>query len=156
MVVPVESNHALARWEVFMENWVFRLVLGCVLVVVIAYGYYISRSYADYPISGQEDADKVVGVYSVKEDGEQCGYLYGNKEKSGSVEVLGYSTPRNGEYFLMKSPKTVGFKGVSLEDTGNLYNAAELRRDLENRGAYLVSDTLYLIDKEHTEQWALR
>lgn len=139
-----------------MENWVLRLVLGCVLVVVIAYGYYVSRSYADYPISGQEDADKVVGVYSVKEDGRQCGYLYGNKEESGSVEVLGYSTPRNGEYFLMKSPKTVGFKGVSLEDTGNLYNAAELRRDLENRGASLVSDTLYLIDKEHTEQWALR
>lgn len=156
MVVPVKSNHALARQEVFMENWVLRLVLGCVLVVVIAYGYYVSRSYADYPISGQEDADKVVGVYSVKEDGRQCGYLYGNKEKSGSVEVLGYSTPCNGEYFLMKSPKTVGFNGVSLEDTGNLYNAAELRRDLENRGAYLVSDTLYLIDKEHTEQWALR
>lgn len=139
-----------------MENWVLRLVLGCVLVVVIAYGYYVSRSYADYPISEQEGADKVVGVYSVKEDGRQCGYLYGNKEKSGSVEVLGYSTPRNGEYFLMKSPKTVGFRGVSLEDTGNLYNAAELRRDLENRGASLVSDTLYLIDKEHTEQWALR
>lgn len=139
-----------------MENWVLRSVLGCVLVVVIAYGYYVSRSYADYPISGQEDADKVVGVYSVKEDGRQCGYLYGNKEKSGSVKVLGYSTPSNGEYFLMKSPKTVGFHGVSLEDTGNLYNAAELRRDLENRGAYLVSDTLYLIDKEHTEQWALR
>ena len=134
-----------------MENWVFRLVLGCVLVVVIAYGYYVGRSYADYPMNGgQEDdgspalegADKVVGVYSVKEDGRQCGYLYGNKEKSGSVEVLGYST--------------VGFNGVSLEDTGNLYNAAELRRDLENRGAYLVSDTLYLVDKEHTEQWALR
>ena len=140
-----------------MENWVLRLVLGCVLVVVIAYGYYVGRSYADYPMNGgQEDDDKVVGVYSVKEDGEQCGYLYGNKEKSGSMEVFGYSTPRNGEYFLMKSPKTVGFKGVSLEDTGNLYNAAELRRDLENRGAYLVSDTLYLIDKEHTEQWALR
>ena len=139
-----------------MENWVLRLVLGCVLVVVIAYGYYVGRSYADYPMNGgQEDDDKVVGVYSVKEDGEQCGYLYGNKEKSGSMEVFGYSTPRNGEYFL-KSPKTVGFKGVSLEDTGNLYNAAELRRDLENRGAYLVSDTLYLIDKEHTEQWALR
>lgn len=139
-----------------MENWILRLVLGCVLAVVIAYGYYISRSYADYSMSEQEDDDKVVGVYSVKEDGKQCGYLYGNKEKSGSVEVLGYSIPRNGEYFLMKSPKTVGFKGVSLEDTGNLYNAAELRRDLENRGAYLVSDTLYLIDKEHTEQWALR
>lgn len=139
-----------------MENWILRLVLGCVLFVVIAYGYYISRSYADYSMSEQEDADKVVGVYSVKEDGKQCGYLYGNKEKSGSVEVLGYSISRNGEYFLMKSPKTVGFKGVSLEDTGNLYNAAELRRDLENRGAYLVSDTLYLIDKEHTEQWALR
>lgn len=146
----------MARWEVFMENWILRLVLGCVLAVVIAYGYYISRSYADYSMSEQEDDDKVVGVYSVKEDGKQCGYLYGNKEKSGSVEVSGYSIPRNGEYFLMKSPKTVGFKGVSLEDTGNLYNAAELRRDLENRGAYLVSDTLYLIDKEHTEQWALR
>lgn len=140
-----------------MENWVLRLVLGCVLVVVIAYGYYVGRSYADYPMNGgQEDANKVVGVYSVKEDGRQCGYLYGNKEKSGSMEVFGYSTPRNDEYFLMKSPKTVGFKGVSLEDTGNLYNAAELRRALENRGAYLVSDTLYLIDKEHTEQWALR
>lgn len=143
-----------------MENWILRLVLGCVLVVVIAYGYYVSRSYADYPMSGQENVDKVVdkvvGVYSVKEDGEQCGYLYGNKKNSGTVEVLGYSTPRNGEYFLMKSPKTVGFKGVSLEDTGNIYNAAELRRDLENRGAYLVSDTLYLIDKEHTEQWALK
>lgn len=146
-----------------MENWVLRLVLGCVLVVVIAYGYYVGRSYADYPMSGQDDdgspalggADKVVGVYSVKEGDERCGYLYGNK-KSGSVEVIGYSTPRNGEYFLMKSPKTVGFKGVSLEDTGNLYNAAELRKDLENRGAYLVSDTLYLVDKEHTEQWALR
>ena len=140
-----------------MENWVLRLVLGCVLLMVIAYGYYVGRSYADYPMNGgQEDDDKVVGVYSVKEDGRQCGYLYGNKEKSGSVEVLGYSTPRNGEYFLMKSPKTVGFNGVSLEDTGNLYNAAELRRALENRGAYLVSDTLYLVDKEHTEQWALR
>lgn len=140
-----------------MENWVFRLVLGCVLLMVVAYGYYVGKSYADYPMNGgQEDDDKVVGVYSVKEDGRQCGYLYGNKEKSGSVEVLGYSTPRNGEYFLMKSPKTVGFNGVSLEDTGNLYNAAELRRALENRGAYLVSDTLYLIDKEHTEQWALR
>lgn len=147
-----------------MENWVLRLVLGCVLVVVIAYGYYVGRSYADYPMNGgQEDdgspalegADKVVGVYSVKEGDERCGYLYGNK-KSGSVEVIGYSTPRNGEYFLMKSPKTVGFKGVSLEDTGNFYNAAELRKDLENRGAYLVSDTLYLVDKEHTEQWALR
>lgn len=139
-----------------MENWVLRLVLGCVLVVVIAYGYYVSRSYADYSMSGQEDADKVVGVYSVKKGDRQCGYLYGNKERSGSVEVFGYSIPRNDEYFLMKSPKTVGFKGVSLEDTGNLYNAADLRRDLENRGAYLVSDTLYLIDKEHTEQWALR
>lgn len=164
MVVPVEIDHALARWEVFMENLVLRLVLGCVLLMVIAYGYYVGKSYANYPISGQEDdgsptlegADKVVGVYSVKEDGRQCGYLYGNKEKSGSMEVLGYSTPRNGEYFLMKSPKTVGFKGVSLEDTGNLYNAADLRRALENRGAYLVSDTLYLVDKEHTEQWALR
>lgn len=147
-----------------MENWVLRLVLGCVLLMVIAYGYYVGRSYADYPMNGgQEDdgspalegADKVVSVYSVKEGDERCGYLYGNK-KSGSVEVIGYSTPRNGEYFLMKSPKTVGFKGVSLEDTGNLYNAAELRKDLENRGAYLVSDTLYLVDKEHTEQWALR
>lgn len=140
-----------------MENLVLRLVLGCVLLMVIAYGYYVGRSYVDYPMNGgQEDDDKVVGVYSVKEDGRQCGYLYGNKEKSGSMEVFGYSTPRNDEYFLMKSPKTVGFKGVSLEDTGNLYNAAELRRDLENRGAYLVSDTLYLVDKEHTEQWALK
>lgn len=76
-----------------MENWVLRLVLGCVLVVVIAYGYYVGRSYADYPMNGgQEDANKVVGVYSVKEDGRQCGYLYGNKEKSGSMEVFGYST----------------------------------------------------------------
>lgn len=148
-----------------MENWVLRLVLGCVLLMVIAYGYYVGKGYADYPMNGgQEDdgsptlegVDKVVGIYSVKEGDERCGYLYGNKKKSGSVEVWGYSTPRNGEYFLMKSPKTVGFKGVSLEDTGNLYNAAELRRDLESRGAYLVSDTLYLVDKEHTERWALR
>lgn len=99
---------------------------------------------------------KKVGVYSVKEGDEWCGYLYGNKKKSGTVEVVGYSTPNNSEYFLMKSPKTMGFKGVSLEDTGNLYNEAELKRDLENKGAYLVSDTLYLIDKEHTEQWALK
>lgn len=152
-----------------MENWIPRLVLGCVLFVVIAYGYCVSKSYANYPmhsgLEGDESllpegtgkgAGKKVGVFTVKEGDERCGYLYGNKKKSGNVEVIGYSTPRNGEYFLMKSPKTVGFKGVSLEDTGNLYNAADLRKDLENRGAYLVSDTLYLIDKEHTEQWALK
>lgn len=33
-----------------MEDWIPRLVLGCVLLVVIAYGYYVSKSYTDYPM----------------------------------------------------------------------------------------------------------
>lgn len=158
-----------------VENWVPRLVFGCILLAVIAYGYYVSRRYGDCPKhSGQEvesagagavasvetsktaGINNKVGVYAVKEGDVKCGYLYGNKKERGCIEVIGYSIPSKGEYFLLKSPKMVGFKGVSLKDTGNLYNAEALREVLEQRGAYLVSDTLYLVDKEHTEQWALK
>lgn len=149
-----ESTTPMVRIASVMENWIFHLVFGSILLVVIAYGYYISRKCGGYPLHWGKDGKKV-DVYSVKEGTVRCGYLFGNKITHDLVEVLGYSTPKNNEYFLMKSPKMVGFKGVALEDTGNLYNAAELRKALEKNGATLVSDTLYLVDKEHTEQWAL-
>lgn len=149
-----ESTTPLVRVVSVMENWIFHLVFGGILLVVIAYGYYISGKYDGRPLHWGKESKKV-DVYAVKEGTVRCGYLFGNKITHDLVEVLGYSTPKNNEYFLMKSPKMVGFRGVALEDTGNLYNAAELRKALEKNGATLVSDTLYLVDKEHTEQWAL-
>lgn len=141
-----------------MVNPIFHLMFGCILLIIAAYGYYVGKRRAFYTMPGvlwgkaDEAQRKKVRVYSVKEEGVKCGYLFGNKINGETIEVLGYSTPSDGEYFLMKYPTLVGFKGVSLEDTGNTYNAAQLKKDLEKNGASLVSDTLYLVDKEHTEQ----
>lgn len=143
-----------------MVNPIFHLVFGCILLVIAAYGYYIGKRRFVYTTPGVlwgkagEAQRKKVRVYSVKEGALKCGYLFGNKISSGTVEVIGYSN-LSVECFLMKSPKLVAFKGVSLEDTGNTYNVAQLKKDLEKNGASLVSDTLYLIDKDHTEQWSL-
>lgn len=134
-----------------------RLVFGCILLMVVLYVYFRGKSLmmqrAKAGAAGC--AAKQVGVYSVKQGDVWRGYLYGNKKKTGDIEVFGYSTPNNGEFFLMTTPKTVGFRDVSLEDTGDIYDVAKLHEALENNGAFTVSDTVYLVDKSHTKQWVL-